>query len=51
MVFLFVLVAFEPILDGFVRFWTNPEIQDGGPGWPPFRNDSEIIMSCDVIIS
>ena len=24
MVFLFVLVTFEPILDGFWRFWTNP---------------------------
>ena len=29
MVFLFVLITFEPILDGFLRIWTNPEIQDG----------------------
>ena len=27
MVFLFVLITFEPILDGFLRIWTNPEIQ------------------------
>ena len=30
MVFLFILFAFEPSLDGCFRFWTNPEIQDGG---------------------
>ena len=29
MAFLFVLVTFERILDGFMRFWTNPETQDG----------------------
>ena len=34
MVFLFVLITFEPILDGFWRIWTNQEIQDGGPRWP-----------------
>ena len=27
--FLLVFITFEPILDGFWRFWTNPEIQDG----------------------
>ena len=27
----FVLIIFEPILGGFLRFWTNPVIQDGGP--------------------
>ena len=42
---------FEPILDGFWRIWTNPEIQDGGPRWPPFRTDYAIITSCDVIAS
>ena len=35
----------------FLRFWTNPEIQDGGPRWPPFRNDYAIITSCGVITS
>ena len=40
MVFSFVLITFDPILDrDFLRFSTNPEIQDGGPRWPPFRND------------
>ena len=29
MMFLFVLTTFEPILNGFGGFWTNPEIQDG----------------------
>ena len=29
MVFSFVLITFEPNLDGFWRIWTNPEIQDG----------------------
>ena len=29
MVFLFVLSTFDPVLDNFWRFWTNPEIQDG----------------------
>ena len=50
-VFLFVLTTFDPILDGFHTFWKNPEIQDGGPRWPPFRNDYAIITSCDVITS
>ena len=45
MVFLFVLIAFDPILDDFFRIWTNSEIQDGGPRWPPFRNDYTIITS------
>ena len=51
MVFLFVLITFELILDGFWRIWNNPEIQDGGLRWPPFRNDYAIITSCDVITS
>ena len=51
MVFLFVLITFKPNLDGFWRIWTNPEIQDGGPRWPPFRNDYTIITSCDVTAS
>ena len=25
MLFLFVLITFEPILDGFLRFWRNPK--------------------------
>ena len=29
MVFLLILVTFKPILDDFLRFWKNPEIQDG----------------------
>ena len=37
MVFLVVSITFEPILDGFFRFWANPEIQDGELRWPPFR--------------
>ena len=49
MMFLFVLITFDSILGDFLRFWTNPEIQDGGPRWPPFRNDYAIITSCDVI--
>ena len=48
MVFLFVFITFEPNLDGFRMIWTNPEIQDGGPRWPPFRNDYAIITSRDV---
>ena len=32
-VFLFLLITFEPVLDGFLRIWTNPQIQGGGPGW------------------
>ena len=51
MVFLFVLITFESILDGFLRFWTSPEIRDGGPRLPPFRNDYTITTSCDVITS
>ena len=51
MVFLLVLIIFEPILDGFLRIWRNPEIQDGGPRWPPFGNDCAIVTSCDVITS
>ena len=47
--FLFVLIAFELILDSFLRFWKNPEIQDGGPRWPPFRNDYVIATILDVI--
>ena len=31
MVFLFVLITFEPILDDFLKIWINPEIQDDGP--------------------
>ena len=30
-VFLFLLIAFESILAGFLSIWTNPDIQDGGP--------------------
>ena len=30
MVFLFVLITFYPILNGFLKFWTNSDIQDGG---------------------
>ena len=48
---LFVLITFDPILNDFLRFWTNPEIQDGGQGWPPFKNDYAIITSGDVITS
>ena len=50
-VFLFVLITFDLILDEFRGFWSNPKIQDGGPRWPPFRNDYPIITSCDVITS
>ena len=50
-VFLFVLITFDLILDDFFGFWTNPEIQDGGPRWPPFRNSYIIITSCDIITS
>ena len=48
MVFLFVLITLEPILDGFLRIWANPEIQDGGPRWPTFRNDFTVMTSFDV---
>ena len=41
MVIFFVVITFEPILGDFLRFWTNPEIQD----------DFAIIASCDVITS
>ena len=51
MVFLFVLITFELILDGYLRIWTNQErikseIQDGGQ-----RNDYVIMTPCDVITS
>ena len=29
MMFIVVSITFEPILDGFLRFWTDSEIQDG----------------------
>ena len=51
MMCLFVLITLESILGDFLRFWTNPEIQDGGRRWPPFRNNYTIITSCDVIAS
>ena len=51
LLFLFVLITFEPILDDFLRIWTNPEIQDSGPRWPPFRNDYAIFTSYEVITS
>ena len=51
MMFLFVSITFDPILDDFLRFWSNPEVQDGGPRWPSFRIDYAIITSCDVITS
>ena len=51
MMFLFVLITFDTTLGDFLRFSTNPEIQDGGPRWLPFRNDYAIITSCDVITS
>ena len=38
MMFLFVLITFEPILGVFLRIWANSEIQDGGPRWPPFSD-------------
>ena len=50
MMFLFVLITFDSILGDFLRFWTNLEIQVGGPRWPPFRNDYAIITSCDAIM-
>ena len=49
MMSLFVLITFDSVLSDFLRFWTNKEIQDGGPRWPPFRNDYAIITSYDVI--
>ena len=51
MMFLFVLITFHSILGDFLRFQTNPEIQDGGPRWPPFGNDYAMFSSCDVIAS
>ena len=27
----------------------NLEIQDGGPGWPPLKNDDVIPTSCDAL--
>ena len=51
MVFLFVLITSEPISDGYLSFWTSPEIQDGGPRCTPFGNYYAIITSYDVIPS
>ena len=51
MMFLFLFITFDPILDDFLRFWTNLEIQDGGSRWPKIRNDYAIITSRDVITS
>ena len=51
MMFLFVLITFDSILGDIMRFWTNPEIQDGGPRWPPLRNDYAIFTSCNIIAS
>ena len=48
---LFVLITFDSILGDFLRFWANPEIQDGGPIRPPLRNDYAIITSYDVVAS
>ena len=30
-------------------FWTNLEIQDGGPIWATFGNHDVILASCEVI--
>ena len=49
MVFLFVLITFEPISVGFLRLWTNTEIQDGGPRRPPFKSGYAIITLCVII--
>ena len=49
MMFLFVFITSDSILGDFLTFLTNPEIQDGGPRWSPFRNNYAIITSCDVI--
>ena len=35
--------------DSFWGFWSNLEIQNGGPKWPPFEYDDEIPTSGDVI--
>ena len=35
--------------DSFGGFWRNLEIQDGGPGWPPLKNDYVTPTSYDVI--
>ena len=51
MMFLFVFITLKPILHGFLRIWANPEIQDGGTKWLPFRNDYAIMTSCGVITS
>ena len=32
-------------MDGFLRINTNSDVQDGGPRFPPFRNDYAIITS------
>ena len=51
MVFLFVLITFDPILDGFLGIWTNPEIQHALKIWPPFRKDYAFMTLCDIITS
>ena len=44
MVFSFVFITFEPISVGFFEVLEkNPEIQDGGSRWPPFRNDYQLL--------
>ena len=43
--FLFVFITLEPTLVGLLRFWTNPEIQDGEPRGPPLRNGYAIMTS------
>ena len=44
-VFLFVLITSEMILDHFFEVLDKSRIQDDAPRWPPFRN----VTSCDVI--
>ena len=56
MVFLLVFDSFESFdrfdnFDSFGRFWRNPEIEDGGPRWPPLKNDYVIPTLYDVIKS
>ena len=45
MVFFFVSITFDSILDDFLRFRTDPEMLDGGPRWSPFKNDCAVITS------
>ena len=47
MVFLFVLITVDPILDNFFEVLDK----SSNPPWPPFRNDYSIIKSYDVITS